>query len=114
MPRLTKHQIFAANDLKSKIVNMEEWGGDLEIRVMSVKEQLDFDKFIAEKPDDRTMAFYLIVRSCIDENGKRLFNDEDIEFIQNKSSDSILKLFDAILELNKQKPDDVEKLAKNS
>lgn len=110
---LNKHQIFAANDLKQEIIAMPEWGGDVKIRVMSVREQLDFDKFLAAKPDDKEMAFFLIIKSCVDENDKPLFDDGDIEFLEQKSADSILKLFQAILGLNKQKPDDVETLAKN-
>lgn len=110
---LNKHQIFAADDLRNEIVAMKEWGGDIKIRVMSVREQLNFDKFLASKPDDKEMAFFLIVKSCIDENNQPLFTEDDIQFLEQKSADSILKLFQAILALNKQRPDDVEKLAKN-
>lgn len=110
---LNKHQIFAADDLKFKIVNMQEWGGDVKIRVMTVGQQLEFDKFIASNPDDKEMAFYLIIRSCLDEDDKPLFNDDDKELLKNKSSESILHLFNEILELNKQQPGNVEDAAKN-
>lgn len=112
---LNKHQVFAADDIKTNIVDMQkEWGGDVKIKVMSVGEQLAFDEFINSQPDDKQLAFYLITRSCVDEDNKLMFNDSDIEFLKQKSPESILKLFNAILDINRQQPADVENLAKNS
>ena len=117
MSLLNKHQIFASNDLKSQIISIPEWGGNIKIRVMSIGERLTLDSLKIDEDDkDMNLAFNWIIKSCIDENDKLLFDDpeEDIKFLKGKSSDSILKLFNAILSLNKQSQDDIDDLAKNS
>jgi len=112
---LNKHQIAIAKDLKEEIVPMPEWGGDIKIRVLSVKEQLEFDNFMSKNQDSQDAAIYLIVKSCINEDGSLMFddNEQDLELLRQKNASSILKLFKHIMDLNKQQPDDIEKLAKN-
>ncbi len=108
MARLTQEQIKNCRDLKTKIVEMPEWGGDIEIKAMSVKQQLDID---ANK-EDKDLVFILIQMCCIDIDGGMLF--DDIKVLQDKSPESIMKLYKEVLDINKQNPADVEDMAKNS
>jgi len=110
---INKHQIFASNDLKEKFVAMPEWGGDVKIRALSVHEQLEYDAFIATEPKEIDMALHLILAACVDDNNSKLFNIDDLELLKQKSSKNLFYLVNEILELNKQKADDVENLAKN-
>lgn len=112
---LNKHQVFAADDLRTKVVDMTtEWGGDVKIKMMNAGEQLDFDDFLDSNPGNKEIAFKLIIKCCVDDEGKKLFTDEDMQFLKMKSSESLMKLFHEILSLNKQNKDDNVDLAKNS
>lgn len=108
---LNKHQIFAFNDLKEKVVHI--WGGELKIRALSVKEQLEYDAFLATEPKEVEMALHLIIAACIDDNGNRLFEETDIPYLKEKNSKNLFHLVHEILSLNKQDDKDVEDLAKN-
>lgn len=112
---LNKHAVFACNDLKTKDIDMtKEWGGTVRIRVLSAGEQLELDKY--QKEDTEDFPFILIMKCCITEDNKPLFDnpDEDIKFLKQKSSEGIIKLYKEVITLNKQNPGDVEELAKNS
>lgn len=112
---LNKHQIFAFDDLESKVVDMKaEWGGDVKIKCLSVAEQLENDAFIAQNPSEIEMAIKLIVLSCVDENNNKLFSDDDFNFLKEKKMKSLGKLVKEILKLNRQEAEDVDNLAKNS
>lgn len=106
--RLTKSQIVNSQDLKTKMIDMPEWGGEVEIKVMSVGQQLELEKI--ENKDDT--LFHLVQKCCIDEKGELLF--DDVEQIKSKSTESVMRLYREILDLNKQKSTDVETEAKNS
>lgn len=110
---LNKHQIFATNDLKEKLIEMPEWGGSVKIRALSVKEQLDYDAYIATEPKEIDMALQLIMFACVDDNNNKLFNKDDIELLKQKSSKNLFKLVHEILDLNKQNPKNQEDLLKN-
>lgn len=112
MAFLDKHQVALFDDLKSKDVDI--WGGQVRIRVMSVKEQQEFNNFLENKPEDKAINFFLIKNCCLNEDGSKFFNDNDDEILDNKSLTSINFLVNEILSLSKQQPSDVESLAKNS
>lgn len=110
---LNKHQIFACNDLKEKLVDMPEWGGEIKIKALSVAEQLEYDAFISSDPKEIDMALHLIMVACVDSDNKKLFDSSDVELLKNKSSKNLFRLVNEILSLNKQNPDEVDSLAKN-
>jgi hypothetical protein len=111
---LNKHQIFASNDLKESFVEVPEWGGKVRIRALSVQEQLDYDEFLQTNPKEVDMAIQLIITATINDDGKKTFSKEDIPSLKEKSLDNLFRVVDAILKLNKQSPQDVDELAKNS
>lgn len=104
-----KHEIFAHNDLKTSVVDVEEWNCAIKIRAMSVGEQLDF----SENLEDKDMTFKLLVKCCITDDDKPLFEEKDIELLKKKSPESVFKLSKAILVLNKMHKDAVDEDAKN-
>lgn len=113
--RLNKHQIYAAVDFKTEMVDIPEWGGEIEIRTMSVGQKFEYDNFIEEKkPTMQELALYVIKKCCIDDQGKLMFTDEDDQLLLEKSVQSLMRLFDACVALNRQRASDVEDAAKNS
>lgn len=113
MAFLNKHQIATYEDLKSKIIQV--WGGDIKIRVLNVAELQEYNEYIKDNQDnDKGCYYFLIKKCCLGEDDKRIFEDCDDNILDNKSLESVTYIVNEILSLNKQLPNDVEELAKNS
>ena len=110
---INKQQIFASRDLKEKMVDMPEWGGEVKIRALSVREQLQYDEYLGTEPKEVEMALHLIIAACVNDDNSKLFDVSDIEMLKEKSSKNLFFLVNEILSLNKQQPKDSDELAKN-
>lgn len=47
--KLSKAEILAANDLPTEIVNVPEWGGDVELRVLTGTELDEFQQSLSDR-----------------------------------------------------------------
>jgi len=108
MGRLTLQDIQSNVDYKKKIVDMPEWGGEIEIRTLSVKQEMELQAI----KSNNDLVFQLIMMCCINEDGSPLF--DDVELLKQKHSEGILHLYNEIMALNKKNDGDIEELAKNS
>ena len=63
--------------------------------------------------DTNNFRAKFLVRTIADENGKRVFSDEDAESLGDKSANVISRLFDIAQEVNGLTAQDVEDLEKN-
>lgn len=111
---LNKESIFAAKDLSYKEVEIPQWGGSVRIKVMSIAEQIEFERLNKSKKDDSDLVFALLSQCCVDADGNHLFNKDDVKNLNEKSSAPVLHLFKACLELNEMAKSDLDKQAKNS
>ena len=112
---LTADQSLAADDLGLLEVKVKEWGGSVYLRVMSVGELDAYQKEWIGKREtgvDNFRAKFL-ARCLCDEQGQRLFSDEQIEKLASKSAKVVSKLFDKAAAHNAITDKDVEELAKN-
>lgn len=111
---LNKHAIFAANDLPSSDVDMtEEWGGIIKIRMLSAAERLELEE-LAEKDKKKNQIVSILLKCVVDEHGNRVFEDNDYDMLIRKSSNSLLKVYDAIMNLSNINKKSVDEVAKNS
>ena len=114
---LTRDQILAANDTPTQTVLVPEWGGSVTVRTMSARDRdaLEFAAIAAREDGgtvDNVRARY--AAACIvDDKGAQLFTDEDIALLGNKSGAALDRVYQAIAELNRIMPGDIEELAKN-
>jgi len=110
---LNKHQIFAAPDIKMSEVDMtEEWGGIVKIKVMTLGDKLEMAKLASTDPE-KNFLVYTIIKCCVDDNGEPIFVADDEKFLLKKNTKSLLKLYNAISELDGSSLP-VEERAKNS
>lgn len=124
MALLTRQQILAADDLKTELVPVPEWGGTVLVRALSGSERDAFEQDIVtfRREGKRTVTdtdlhnvrAKLAVHSIVDESGARLFSIEDIEALGSKSAAALQRVFDVAQRLSGLSDDDVEELAKNS
>ena len=116
MTLLTKDQILKQDDLKSEIVAVPEWGGDVRVCTMSGFARDRFEAGITGKNGGMNMQNIrakLAAATITDEEGKLLFDEGDIIKLGNKSCAALDRVFAAAQRLNLITNDDVEVLAKN-
>ena len=97
---LTRDQIFSANDFKTKDIPVEAWGGTVRIRGLSAKDRDEFESSLALTQDMRNLRARLVVKSIVDDQGVRVFSDEDAEALGDKDGEVMDMLFDEVRNLS--------------
>ncbi len=104
---LDKNAILAANDLKTQDVEVTEWGGTVRVRTMSGREREQFMVAVSEgeaivDPNQRIgeLMRRLLVTTLVGEDGQRLFTDEDVDALADKSAEVLQRLFTVAQSLN--------------
>lgn len=93
---LTRDQILAARrNRKPHRFEVPEWGGDVFIRVLSAEDQLAYDGVEAKEVPGR-----VLIDSLCDENGERLFTDEDYAELIKEDFPVIMRVFAEAAHLN--------------
>ncbi len=116
MALLTKEQILKLDDLKSEIVSVPEWGGEVIVCTMSGFARDRFEAGITGKNGGMNMQNIrakLAAATIIDDTGNLLFDETDIAKLGNKSCAALDRVFAAAQRLNLITNDDVDVLAKN-
>lgn len=115
MPALSKAAILAADDKKMVDMEVPEWNGSVKIRVMSGTERDRFEaEFVGGNKSVDMVRAKLVAKCLCDEDGTRLFTEQEIPQLGEKSAAVLDKLFTACMKLNRFTKDDVEELAGNS
>lgn len=111
MAILCKQDILKADDLRYTVVDVPEWGGEVRIKTMCLADQLHYEA-VRKGEETEKIIVELVCMSCVDENGNRLFDIQDVEILNKKSADVVCRLFTKCLEHNALKVDAVESDAK--
>lgn len=112
MALLTKSDILKNDDLKSEVVNVPEWGGDVMICSMRGEKRDAFETAMLDKKTDNYRARYLAA-SIVDENKQLMFTESDVKALGQKSAAALDRVFSKAWALNNASKDAVEDLAKN-
>jgi hypothetical protein len=99
---LTREQILAADDRKSEMVDVPEWGGQVRVRTFSGADRDRVEAFIASHKDGSPVGFraLLVSLAVCDEAGARLFAPADVDALGEKSGVAIDRVFTAAAKLN--------------
>ena len=118
MAILTKAQILAANDKKLVEVELNgdgEWGGSVMIRVMSGSERDRFESdFVGGNKTVENVRAKLVAKCVCDADGVRLFSEDEVPQLGEKSAAVLDKLFAACMRHNRFTKEDVDELGKAS
>ncbi len=116
---LSKEEILRADDLKSEIVPIPEWGGDVRVRMMTGTERDAFEASIFDskgkdsKINLKNLRAKLIVLTTIGDDGKKIFTDADIENVGAKSAKALDRVFAVAQRINGIGQKEVDELTKN-
>jgi hypothetical protein len=118
---LSVEQIKNAPDLSTKDLEVPEWPdedgnpGIIVLKALSAYEAQVYQKKITLSQQNKDNAMLeMVVQSCVDDDGNRLFSPKDIAWMKDKSMAAYNRIQRAILELNGlSDPKKAEEAAKN-
>jgi len=113
---LKREEILAKTSLKTEIVTIEEWGGEILVSEMSGTSRDAWEQSIREKDASGKIISprAKLVKFCVvDEKGNRLFRDDDVEAIGKLSSASLEKICLVAMRLNGLGVDELSKEKKS-
>jgi len=121
MAFLNKAAILAAKDKKQVEVTVPEWLDDAGqpgvvcLRVLTGTERDRFEaEFVGGNKSVDMVRAKLVAKCLCDSEGNRLFTEQEIPALGEKSAAVLDRLFTQCMKLNRFTKDDVEELAGNS
>jgi len=117
MSVLKRDDILQADDIKRELVPVPEWGGDIYVKGMTGAERDKFEgSLVIMRGKDKQMNMSnirakLASMTICDENGKRLFNENDVQALSQKSAAALQRVFEVAQKLSGISDEDVEELA---
>jgi len=119
MAVLGREAILQIQDLPTERVFVPEWQGEVIVRALTGAERDAFEQSIVEQRGKSTrmnlknIRAKLVALTVVDEDGKRVFSDEDAELLGRKSAAALNRVFEVAQRLSGLRPEDVEELAGN-
>jgi hypothetical protein len=121
MSLLTRDQILDAEDIKTELVKVPEWGGDVNVKMFTATERDAFEESIVTRNGDdvktnlENFRAKLCAATMVNENGRQYFpNPKDVKLLGKKSAKALDRVFAVAQSINGMSKDDVEELTKNS
>lgn len=117
---LNKETILAADDIQYEDVPVPEWGGVVRVKSLMGNERdgLEASMIVGKGKNAQVnlenLRAKLVARSCVDENGKRIFDDTDIPALARKSALALNRVYEVAQRLSGITQEDVDELTKNS
>lgn len=116
---LSRDEILKADDIKTEVVEVPEWGGTVLVRGLTGRERDSFEASIMERrgkqlvPNVANVRAKLACRCIIDENGRRVFSDQDADELGEKNASAMNRVYDVASRLSGMTDDDLEELVEN-
>lgn len=113
---LTRDMILEADDLKTETVKVPEWGGEVRVRMMTAADRDVYEQRLFQSREGGTIKNIratLAAMCLVDDEGGRMFNEDDIEILGRKSASALNRVFEAAQRLNRITDDDLEELQGN-
>jgi hypothetical protein len=113
---LSKEQILECNDIKSEVVQVPEWNGEVTVRGLSLLEKdIWTDSIVVDgKASMQGATASLCALSMRGEDGMKLFCDADIPALQEKSAQALDRVFQVAQRLSGIGQEEIEETVKNS
>lgn len=116
---LTRDQIINAEDVHTEDVEVPEWGGAVRVRGLTGRERDEWEASIAVQrggrmvPDLANMRAKLVVKCCLDDEGKRIFTDMDFNMLGDKSGAAISRVYEVAARLSGLTEQQVEEMVED-
>lgn len=91
-PKTSKQSIFDAEDLRSAVIKVPEWGGvEIHASTITAGERIAMIE-LAQKNPEQPWVCVVLVACAKESDGKRMFDDGDIEALAKKSADVLSRV----------------------
>ena len=116
---LTKEQFIRGTHLKTETINIPEFGENYYIKVteLTAYDRDQFENWMLKNKDNRDYQNFrarLASMTIVDEQGNRLFSQDDIEQLGKVSASILDRICDIAQKLSGMKKEDVDSITKNS
>ena len=117
---LTREQIQAVDDIKRVEISPPGWSGTVWVQTLTALDRDKLEQWTADRrrPDGTTdhvgVRAFLAVLVTVDENGQKLFQEGDEQWLSGKGAPAVQAIYEAALATAHISKADVEELAKNS
>jgi len=123
---LGREAILNADDLKTLDIEVPEWNGVVRVQALRGVDRDLFEQSLVNVDDEDEdgnvktkvnmlgMRARLVALGAVDENGVRLFSEEDAEKLGYKSAAALERVCDGVMSLSGMNKSEVEKLGKAS
>ena len=114
MAILTRDEILKAEDIDTQEVDVPEWGGTVLVKGLSGRQRDEFEGSMVERRGRRAvlntanMRAKLVAWSVVDETGKRLFTNADIQDLGEHSAAAVDRVYSVAAKLSGLGDEDVE------
>lgn len=106
---LTRDQILALQDRKTAVVHVPEWDCDVRIMEMSAGDREAYERMVLRmndqskkvEPDISNLRSKMVAISVVDDEGRRVFTDEDVQALARKHHEAIRLIFNKAMSLNR-------------
>jgi hypothetical protein len=108
---LTAEEIFATKDHNTEDIDVSKWMGEgayIRVRSLSAKEAFDFVELSKDEDKKQEAMIVLVCTSAVNEEGDRLFTDDQVEQLKEKSFGMFKEIQDHALALNGFKEEEIE------
>ena len=96
--------ILGLSDLRTKTVKVKEWDCDLTIRELDLENGVKLFSMVSERDGefvvDAEQIASVVAWGVIDENGDRLFSDDEIPALMKKARDPLMFLYTEITSIS--------------
>ena len=109
-------KFLGARDLVVEAVQLDSLDEPVYIRVMSAGAREKFEAYAASHAAGEPIPEFrqtLLVKTLCDKEGQLLLADDEAHLLSDKSSESISKLFDVAMRLNRLRKEDVDQAEKS-
>ena len=103
---LNRDEILKANDCPVTSVDVKEWGGEVYVRQMKIAEMESLNSL--PQKDGQIDVAALGVRIILDNDGNRLFADEDADELREKSFKALNTVVGVFNDINGLSDDSIE------
>jgi hypothetical protein len=121
MALLSKASILTADDLRTRIVPVPEWGGEVTIRTMTGADRDAFENSLLvvdakgnRRTDLTNMRAKLVALTVVDDAGNPMFTLAELDRLAAKSASALNRIFEAAQALNEMGANGVQVALKNS
>jgi hypothetical protein len=119
-PLLSRAAILDADDMEYEDMDVPEWGGTVRVRALTGTERDAFESSMYQQRGKNmvrnaaNIRAKLVARSVVDDEGERIFSDQDVSALGKKSAAALDRIFEVAAKLSRINEDDVEEMGKPS